>query len=170
MAFQNLLISQSNFLEMWSCDCKLMSAMCRKGHIPSHYSKVQYNADLSQYTLLKRRNLNTITKAPRKHDISYRWGHHTKITVSQTLWEKVLLWWSPGNYFQSHLPLPPPLISLTMWIQGGKRWQMKSLENTIDSGEVQEMFIQVPLYGRGWILVQHTPIQLEQKLLHTGSI
>lgn len=50
---------------------KLMSTMRRKDHIPSQFFPLQFYADLSQYTLQKRRNLNTIMKALWNHDI--RW-------------------------------------------------------------------------------------------------
>lgn len=49
--------------------------------IHSQYLGLQFYADLSQYTLMKRKKLNTLTKALRNHDISYRWGYPTKITV-----------------------------------------------------------------------------------------
>lgn len=60
---------------------KLMLSMRKKGQIPSQYADLQLYADLSQYTLMKRRNLNTVTKALRNHEISYRWNYPSKLTV-----------------------------------------------------------------------------------------
>lgn len=52
---------------------KLMSVSRQREQIPSPYNDLQFYADLSQYTLQKRRNLNTIT-ALRNHKLSYKWG------------------------------------------------------------------------------------------------
>lgn len=62
---------------------QLMLIMRQKDQIPAQYQHLQFYADLSQYTLQKRKNLNTITKALRNHHITYRWGYPTKLTVTK---------------------------------------------------------------------------------------
>lgn len=46
------------------------------------YANLQFFADFSQYTLQKRRALNTITKLLRNHKIVYRWGYPARLTVT----------------------------------------------------------------------------------------
>lgn len=58
-----------------------MIASCQKDMIPAPYYNLQFYADLSQYTLQKCRNLNTVTKAHRNHYLSYKWGFPTKPIV-----------------------------------------------------------------------------------------
>ena len=61
---------------------QLMQAMRRNEKIPSRFQNLQLYPDLSQHTLQKRRNLGTITKALRNHDISYKWGFPTKLIIT----------------------------------------------------------------------------------------
>lgn len=61
----------------------LMSCMQKHDQIPSQYQSLQFFTDLLQYTLQKRRNLNTVTKALRNHKIAYKWGYPTKLTVTR---------------------------------------------------------------------------------------
>lgn len=51
--------------------------------IPTQNAELQLYADLSQYTLMKRRNLTTVTKALRNHEITYKWGYPSKLTVTE---------------------------------------------------------------------------------------
>lgn len=60
---------------------QLMQTMRKQENVPSRFQKLQFYADLSQHTLQKRRNLNTITKVLRNHNIPYRWGYPTKISI-----------------------------------------------------------------------------------------
>lgn len=60
-----------------------MLTMRKKDQIPAQYQHLQFYADLSQYTLQKRKNLNTITKEPRNHNIMYRWGYPTKLSITR---------------------------------------------------------------------------------------
>ena len=62
---------------------QLMTTMRNKDQVPSQYQHLQFYADLSQYTLAKRRGLVTITKALRNHQIPYKWGFPTKLTVTK---------------------------------------------------------------------------------------
>lgn len=39
--------------------------------------------ELSQFTLKQRRNLNIIMKALYNHNITYRWGYPSKLTVTK---------------------------------------------------------------------------------------
>lgn len=58
-----------------------MMTMHKREQIPTQYQNLQFYADLSQYTLQKRKNLNTITKVLRNHKIIYRWGYPTKLSI-----------------------------------------------------------------------------------------
>lgn len=60
-----------------------MTIMRKQDQIPSLYQSLQFFADLSQYTLQKRKRLNTVTKELRNHKIAYRWGYTTKITITK---------------------------------------------------------------------------------------
>lgn len=62
---------------------RLMMTMRKKEQIPAQYSKINFYANLSQYTLKKHKNLNLITKVLRNHKIVYRWGYTTKITITK---------------------------------------------------------------------------------------
>lgn len=55
--------------------------------IPLPYSSLQFYADLSQYTIQKRRNMNTITKALK---LSYKWGFPTKLIINKEGTEYVM--------------------------------------------------------------------------------
>lgn len=60
-----------------------MAASRRKDLFPPQYKDLQFFADLSQFTLQKRRNLNTISKALRNHKITYKWGFPTKLIITK---------------------------------------------------------------------------------------
>ena len=62
---------------------QLMQVMRKHESVPQQYQDLQFYADLSQHTLLKRRNLNTVTKVLRNHRIIYRWGYPTKLSVTK---------------------------------------------------------------------------------------
>lgn len=62
---------------------KLMMVMRKHDQIPSQYQNLQFYADLSQHTLQKMKNLNTVIKVLRNHMIIYRWGYPTKITITK---------------------------------------------------------------------------------------
>lgn len=62
---------------------QLMLSMRKKDQISAQYQHLQFYADLSQYTLQKRKNLNTITKVLRNHNIMYRWGYPTKLSITR---------------------------------------------------------------------------------------
>lgn len=61
---------------------QLMTSFRKNNQIPERFSRLQVYADLSQYTLQKRKSLLPITKALRNHEIVYRWGFPTKLTVT----------------------------------------------------------------------------------------
>lgn len=62
---------------------QLITAVRTRDRIPPQYQTLQFYADLSQYTLKKRKGLITITKALRNHGITYRWGYPTKLTITK---------------------------------------------------------------------------------------
>ena len=62
---------------------KLMSITRKGEHGGTEYAHLQFYADSSQFTLQLRRNLNTVTKALRNHDIVYKWGFPTKLMVTK---------------------------------------------------------------------------------------
>ena len=62
---------------------RLMAVSRQKDKVPAPYSNLQFYTDLSQYTLQKRRNLVTITKALRNHKLSYKWGFPTELIVTK---------------------------------------------------------------------------------------
>ena len=62
---------------------KLMVNMRKREQIPEQYQNIQFYADLSQYTLQKRKNLTSVTKILRNHKIIYRWGYPTKLSVTK---------------------------------------------------------------------------------------
>lgn len=61
----------------------LMSASRNMDLFPPQYKDLQFFADLSQYTLQKCRNLNTISKALRSYKITYKWGFPTKLIITK---------------------------------------------------------------------------------------
>lgn len=67
-----------------------MAVSRQRDQIPSPYFNLQLYADLSQYTLQKRRNLNTITKTPMDHKLSYKCGFPTKLIVTKDDTEHVM--------------------------------------------------------------------------------
>lgn len=69
---------------------RLMTASRKGDQIPSPHNNLQFYADLSQYTLQKRRNFNTITKALRNHKLSYKRGIPTKLIVTKEGTEYVM--------------------------------------------------------------------------------
>lgn len=55
----------------------------RKTHqLPEKCAHVQLFADLSQFTMQKRKSLLHVTKALCNHNIPYHWGYPVKITVT----------------------------------------------------------------------------------------
>lgn len=70
-------------LNLYQTKERLMAVSRQKDQIPAPYTNLQFYADLSQFTLQKRRNLNTITKALRNHKLSYKWGFPTKLIVTK---------------------------------------------------------------------------------------
>lgn len=67
-----------------------MAASRQRDQIPLPYCNLQFYVDLSQYTLQKCRNLNTITKALRNHKLSYKWGFPTKLILKKEGMEYVM--------------------------------------------------------------------------------
>lgn len=61
---------------------QFMSNFRKAKHLPEGFSHLQIYADLSQFTLQKRKSLSTITKALRNHNITYRWGYPVKLTIT----------------------------------------------------------------------------------------
>lgn len=61
----------------------LKSEVCNRELIPPQYKGLQFYAYLFQYTLQKRRNLSTITKALRNQKLSYKWGFRTKVIITR---------------------------------------------------------------------------------------
>lgn len=53
---------------------RLMEATRNISSYPQPYANLTFYADLSQYTILKRKNLSTITKPISNHQITYKWG------------------------------------------------------------------------------------------------
>lgn len=62
---------------------RLMPAMRKRNNVPSQYHDLQFYPTLSQHTLQRRRSLNSLTKALRNHNISYRWGFPTKLIITK---------------------------------------------------------------------------------------
>lgn len=60
---------------------QLMSNFHKASQLPEQYPRLQLYADLSQYTLQKRKSLLPITKALRNH-ITYRWGYPVKLIIT----------------------------------------------------------------------------------------
>lgn len=61
---------------------QLMSAFRKNQQPPERFAHLQLFADLSQFTMQKRKALLPVTKALRNHDIPYRWGYPVKLTVT----------------------------------------------------------------------------------------
>lgn len=53
------------------------------GHFPGPYANIEIFVDLSKHTLDQRRQLSTITKALRNHNIPYKWKHASKIVLDK---------------------------------------------------------------------------------------
>lgn len=49
--------------------------------LPEPYKKLKFFADLSQFTIQARRNLQPVTAALRQHNVPYRWGFPTKLLI-----------------------------------------------------------------------------------------
>lgn len=62
---------------------RLMWATRNSAEYPHPYTKLSFYADLSQYTMLKHKNLSTITKPLRNHQITYKWGHSVKLVITR---------------------------------------------------------------------------------------
>lgn len=60
---------------------QLMQFARRNSPLPDPYTGIILYADLSQATILARKNLNSITKILRNHSMIYKWGFPTKILV-----------------------------------------------------------------------------------------
>lgn len=52
------------------------------GTLPDPYASLQLFSDLSQHTLQRCRQLNTITKALRNHHIHYQWVELAKLLIT----------------------------------------------------------------------------------------
>lgn len=50
--------------------------------LPDPYVHLQIFADLSQYTLQLRKELNTVTKVLRSHNIVYQWINPAKLLIT----------------------------------------------------------------------------------------
>lgn len=61
---------------------QLMRASRSEKSLPEPYSHLQIFADLSQYTLQLRRELNTVTKALRNHNLPYKWINPAKLLIT----------------------------------------------------------------------------------------
>lgn len=57
--------------------------MRKQEQIPAQYQNLQFFADLSQYTLQKGMNLNSVNKILCNHKIIYRWGYPTKLSITK---------------------------------------------------------------------------------------
>lgn len=53
------------------------------GKLPDPYESVLIFTDLSNFTVDLRHQLNIITKALQNHNIGYKWGHPTKLSVDK---------------------------------------------------------------------------------------
>lgn len=49
---------------------------------PELYPAIQVFTELSQYTMQKHKSLISVTKALQNHNIVYRWGYPTKLTIT----------------------------------------------------------------------------------------
>lgn len=54
----------------------------KAGNIPLQYALLQLLPDLSKHTLHHRRNLLTITKALRNHNVQHKWKHPAKLPIT----------------------------------------------------------------------------------------
>lgn len=60
---------------------QFMMAFRKNQQPPEQYSSIQLFADLLQFTMQKGNSLLPITKALRNHDITYRWGYPSRLTI-----------------------------------------------------------------------------------------
>lgn len=60
----------------------ILSAFRQRNDLPPQAANLQVLPDLSQFTLQRRRNLSSITKALRNHKIIYRWKYPAKLEIS----------------------------------------------------------------------------------------
>lgn len=61
----------------------LMQSARQHVPLPDPYAGIFFYSDLSQATLLARKNLNSITKLLRTHNLKYRWGFPTKLIIDR---------------------------------------------------------------------------------------
>lgn len=61
----------------------LMQLARQRSPLPDPYAGIQLYSDLSQATILARKNLNPITKILRNHNIVYKWGFPTKLLIER---------------------------------------------------------------------------------------
>lgn len=61
---------------------QLVSNFRKSRQLLEKYAHIQLFADISQFTMQKRKSLLPVTKALRNHSIPYRWGYPVKITVT----------------------------------------------------------------------------------------
>lgn len=61
---------------------QLMTAFRKNRQPPERFSHIQLYADLSQYTMQKRKSMLSVTKVLRNHSIPYYWGYPTKLSVT----------------------------------------------------------------------------------------
>lgn len=82
---------------------KLIRAIRNGADYLQPYSNLPFYADLSQYTILKRKNLSTVTNPLYNHQIPYKWGHPVKLVVIE------------DNRFFSICSLDEGLLLLRQW-------------------------------------------------------
>lgn len=61
---------------------QLMTSFRKNLQPPEKFSNIQLYAELSQYTMQKRKSLLPVTKALCNHSNVYRWGYPTKLTIT----------------------------------------------------------------------------------------
>ena len=112
---------------------KLMYITRKGEHGGTDYANLQFYADLSQFTLQLRKNLNTITKALRNHNIVYKWGFPAKLMVTKDGAPHVIT--SPSKGFkllQKWKILPedsPPTDSLNTLGRVSPDWKQVSMKH-----------------------------------------
>lgn len=61
---------------------KIMTAFRQASDLPAEYTRLQILPDVSRFTLQKRKNLATITKALRNHKILHMWKHPASLPIT----------------------------------------------------------------------------------------
>lgn len=59
-----------------------MSSFRQSSDLPAEFANLQLLPDLSRFTLQKRKNLATITKALRNHKILHKWKHPASLSIT----------------------------------------------------------------------------------------